>query len=314
MKLTHTFALLMIIPLAGLGFVYWAASESIRELSRFHVRQQARLLMDAAIATRKYTEKNIQPKLQRESKVDQPDGTTRLVFNKETVPAFAASETLKNIYEKSDNRFKDYEYKEASDNPTDMDDQASNKNGRDESGLLHLLKTKEEHEDEITINQKPFYFFARRIIATENDGCMKCHGSPAAAPPSMIDAYMLNEAVKKNEGGGFHWKDKDVAAAQIVYVPRTEVDNLASGAIRRILYVLIPVAILTFASFLTGVWLLVIRPVARLSQMADRISKGTFSTTVLPVYGKNEIAQLTAAFNRMNQSLYKLYKTYIKKG
>ncbi len=243
MKLIFKFAVLMLIPLAGLGFTYWAASKSIHELAHSHVEKQAKLLMEAAKATRQYTVKHIQQKMNIDSEKIEPDGKKKVVFNKEWVPAFAARETLATIYGESqkDGSFKGYEYKEASTNPTIKEDLTSDVNGRDETGLIARLKeTKLEETGEVTIN--------------------------------------------------------------------AEVDEIASQATQRILGVLIPAAIFMFVSFLTGVWLLVIRPVARLSDMAEEISKGHLTPYQIPVRGNDEIAQLTASFNRMNQSLYKAVK------
>jgi protein-histidine pros-kinase len=49
----------------------------------------------------------------------------------------------------------------------------------------------------------------------------------------------------------------------------------------------------------------VVRPVARLSTLADRISKGDLENTDLPVKGKDEISDLASSFNRMKLSLVK---------
>ena len=53
---------------------------------------------------------------------------------------------------------------------------------------------------------------------------------------------------------------------------------------------------------------LVIRPVRKLSEMADRISTGDMSLPELPVHGRDEIAGLTASFNRMFVSLQKAFR------
>jgi protein-histidine pros-kinase len=53
---------------------------------------------------------------------------------------------------------------------------------------------------------------------------------------------------------------------------------------------------------------LVIRPVRQLSGMADRISTGDMSLPEIPVHGRDEIAGLTASFNRMFVSLQKAFR------
>jgi len=48
--------------------------------------------------------------------------------------------------------------------------------------------------------------------------------------------------------------------------------------------------------------------VARLSKMADQLSRGNLSQDELPVHGNDEIATLTDSFNRMSVSLSKAMK------
>jgi len=57
-----------------------------------------------------------------------------------------------------------------------------------------------------------------------------------------------------------------------------------------------------------GLILLVVRPVSRLSAMADEISKGNLQVPEIPVKGWDEIAQLARSFNRMYVSLAKAIK------
>jgi protein-histidine pros-kinase len=52
----------------------------------------------------------------------------------------------------------------------------------------------------------------------------------------------------------------------------------------------------------------VIRPVAKLSHMADEISQGKLDTEDLPVTGRDEISVLASSFNRMQRSLARAMK------
>ena len=51
-----------------------------------------------------------------------------------------------------------------------------------------------------------------------------------------------------------------------------------------------------------------IRPLKLLSDTADRASKGETNQALLPVKGSDEIATVTASFNRMQVSLAKAFK------
>jgi len=65
---------------------------------------------------------------------------------------------------------------------------------------------------------------------------------------------------------------------------------------------------MTIAALDTALYLIVIRPLHRVSQSADRISKGETDLPELEVNGRDEIADVTASFNRMHVSLVKALK------
>jgi protein-histidine pros-kinase len=50
-------------------------------------------------------------------------------------------------------------------------------------------------------------------------------------------------------------------------------------------------------------WWLVIRPVTRLSRLADRVSLGELSAPSFAVGARDEIGRLAASFGRMRKSL-----------
>ena len=63
-------------------------------------------------------------------------------------------------------------------------------------------------------------------------------------------------------------------------------------------------------ALIVGILLLVtiVRPVLRLSSLADQISMGNLEAPELPVSGKDEISILAASFNRMRRSLVQAMK------
>jgi len=67
--------------------------------------------------------------------------------------------------------------------------------------------------------------------------------------------------------------------------------------------------ILTFFMTLLAIdaalYFVVLRPVARLSAMADRVSHGELDIPELPLKGNDEITALTASFNRMYVTVVK---------
>ena len=94
-------------------------------------------------------------------------------------------------------------------------------------------------------------------------------------------------------------------AAQIVSVPMAVPIGIADKAFRTlVLYLVATFLILLFAIDI-GLYFVVIRPVTRLSAMADRVSRGELDMPELQARGNDEITALTASFNRMYVTVVK---------
>ena len=132
-------------------------------------------------------------------------------------------------------------------------------------------------------------YVAHPIAAGQS--CLECHSTPAAAPKTMIDKY--------GSANGFGWNLNEIVAAQIVSVPMELPVSIATKAFRTLMIALSA----TFLAILLAVdlvlYFLILKPVRRLSAVADRVSLGQFDNAELPVRGKDEMAQLTASFNRL---------------
>ena len=107
---------------------------------------------------------------------------------------------------------------------------------------------------------------------------------------------------------GFGWKANDVVGAQIVSVPMTVPIKLADQGFRNLLISLGAVFLFTVILIDVAMYLIVIRPLRRVSQNADIISKGEIDLPPLEVKGRDEIAEVTASFNRMHTSLVKAFE------
>ena len=79
---------------------------------------------------------------------------------------------------------------------------------------------------------------------------------------------------------------------------------LLFGGLVAVMALGLPVAFAFLALNAMLSWLIV-RPIARMSQAADQVSTGNFEVPELPEAGKDEIAILARAFNRMRRSLHK---------
>jgi protein-histidine pros-kinase len=138
-------------------------------------------------------------------------------------------------------------------------------------------------------------FLAHPIKAAPN--CLECHAAPRYAPPSMIRIYGTEN--------GFGWKPNEIVGAQIVSVPMALAASIAKDAFGRLILFLSGVAIVTAVVLDLTLLFTVIRPVSKLSAMADEISQGNMDVPELPVRGNDEIATLAGSFNRMYISLAK---------
>ncbi len=304
----------MLIPILALAGSFWFASQALDNLAARQVEQEAKLVMRAAKAARDYTADEIRPLINSltsdgsavESK--QAGATKRRKFIKPTVPAYAARRVL-DLMLKGDPEFREYEYKEAAIEPTIGSDEAN----PDEKDLI------DEFSHQITSDPAPIFrpmkrrnkdvlSYSQRMVAGEK--CMPCHKTKEdAMTPEFIREFgdMVSE-YGDTKIGGFGWVQDSVVAAQVVYVPKEKPHEIAKGAIQSIGLVLLVSGLLMVASLWLVVNLLVLRPVARLSERAKHISEGRFTRNELPVTGKDEIAELTAAFNLMNRTVYKLVK------
>jgi hypothetical protein len=142
-------------------------------------------------------------------------------FHPQSVPAFAATETFGYLREK----FPDYFYKEATLNPTNPRDRATDW----ESDVVNQFRGNSNQAEFISSRESPTgtALFLARPIRINNVSCLECHSTPDKAPAEMIKLY----------GGdnGFGWKLDDVIGAQIVSVPVSLPVHIAENAFRVII-------------------------------------------------------------------------------
>jgi protein-histidine pros-kinase len=288
MSLLYKFvSIVLLILLSGLVATGLVAYYQLKGLAENQVQQQAKLMMRAALATRDYTNNHITKLVKKFPQTNE--------FVPETVPAFAATTTLEFIREDSD--FKKYKYREPSQKPTNRNDNADE---FEKTLLEYFRENHDEHEKWIkhtTELGESSWVYARPFIATKD--CLECHDTPDVAPKNMLNKYGPH---------GFGWEEGRVEAAQIVTVPTEEPERIRYQALLWIIGVMVLFTALTLLALGLALRMIVIRPVARLSEMADQLSRGNLSQGELPVHGNDEIATLTGSFNRMSVSLSKAMK------
>ncbi len=287
MKLLLKFNLIFLLFFgSGLALVGWGAYGFLRENARGQVVQQAELMMEAARSMRSYTSEQVKPLLER-----------RLVhgekFLPQTVPAFAATTSFDFLRK----RYPDYTYREATLNPTNLRDRAADW----EADIVNYFRNNPAQKDLIGERDTPAgrsLYLSHPIQAPPP--CLECHSTPERAPRSMLATY--------GPDNGFGWKPNEIVGAQIVSVPMSLPIDIAGKAFRSLLIYLGAIFVITMLVIDTALVLIVIRPMGKLAAMADRVSKGELDLPELPVKGRDEVAALTASFNRMFVSLAKALK------
>ena len=275
-------AVLIVVSLIGLALSYRVADRLLQENARSEIQGNARLLVESALAVRTYTNKQINPLLKTQS---------RYGFLPQRVAAYSAKEYFNNLRQ----QFPDYTYREATLNPTNLADRADDweaevvRHFRDNAAVKELIGERE------TAVGRTLYL--ARPIRIADEACLECHSSVAVAPQSMLETY--------GTANGFGWQLKDVVGAQIVSVPYAVPVQRANAALSSFVRVLVGLFVFLFVVGNILMATLVVRPVVKLSTIADQVSKGNMDAPEFPVKGGDEIAALGVSFNRLRISLRK---------
>ena len=278
--------ILMVIFGTGAFLIAHFAYNFLIGNARREVLEEAKLMMASAQSVRNYTSTDLMPLL------TQVPGH-RVRFLAETVPAFGAITTFNNLRKE----YPEYDYKEATLNPTNLRDRATDweadvvRNLGDHAGLAETTGERDSANGRML-------FLAHPIVAAAS--CLQCHSVPSAAPKAMLAVY--------GPANGFGWKQDEVVGAQIISVPMALPIRRADTAFHDLLIFLAVTLGLTILALDAGVYAFVIRPLRLVSATADRVSRGERNVPTLPVRTGDEIATVTASFNRMRLSLEKALK------
>jgi HAMP domain-containing protein len=287
MKLLAKFTIIFVLVFgAGLALAGVVAYRFLWQDAQEQVLAQARLMMQTMFAARTYTSAQIAPLLVN-------DQAHERAFLPQTVPAYAATESFNYLR----TAYPDYGYKEATLNPTNLRDRATDW----EADIINIFRNHGDQK-ELTGQREtatgPALFLARPITATPP--CLECHDRARTAPPALIRRYGSNN--------GFGWKAGETVGAQIVWVPTSIPVRMANAGFRELMISLAAIFLFTLILLDVLLYFAVVRPVSRLSAMADEISLGNFGTPELPASGGSEISALAGSFNRMRRSMEKALK------
>ena len=286
MKLILKFNLVFIaIFLIGLGAAGYVSNQLLQGNAREEILQNARLVMETALATRAYTAGQVGPLLSTQMKY---------TFLPQSIPAYSAAEVLGGLRKK----FPEYSYKEATLNPTNPRNRAVDW----ETDIVNQFRAAPDRGEIIGERDTPTgrSLYLARPFQIKDPGCLPCHSTVDAAPKTMVDRY--------GPANGFGWQLNEVIGAQVVSVPTDVPIQRATAAYRTFMISLTAVFVLIGVALNLMLYAMVIRPVSKLSKLADQVSMGNMEVADFHVASKDEIGVLADSFNRMKKSLVQAMK------
>jgi HAMP domain-containing protein len=286
MKLLVKFNLIYVVVIAvGVGVCSLIARNILQENAKEEVLNNARLLMDKANAVRGYTSGQITKLLETQMKYE---------FLPQSVPSYSATEVLGALLVKHPEFF----YKEATLNPTNPRDRAAGW----EVDVVSQFRNGTDLKEFVGQRDTPAgrSMFIARPLKITNPTCLQCHSSVEAAPKTMVDKY--------GPANGFGWQLNEVVGAQIVSVPLEVALDRAERSFNVFIGSLVGVFLVAGIVLNLMVWLVVVRPVTRLSALADRVSQGDMDAPEFKSGSKDEIGSLAESFARMRTSVTQAMK------
>jgi HAMP domain-containing protein len=286
MKLLVKFNLIFIGVVAlGIAISGWIARDLLQANAREEVLNNARLLMESAQAVRGYTSSQITKLLEEQMKVE---------FLPQAIPSYSATEVQATLHTK----YPEYAYKEATLNPTNPRDRAVGW----EVDIVSQFRNTADLKEFVGQRDTPAgpSLFVSRPLRITNPACLRCHSSVDAAPKTMVDKY--------GPANGFGWQLNEVIGAQIVSVPMAVPLARADRSFTVFVGSLVGVFVAVGLVLNLMIWWVVVRPVTRLSALADRVSQGDLSAPEFGNPSRDEIGVLTASFARMRTSVVQAMK------
>jgi protein-histidine pros-kinase len=281
MGLRTKFNLLLLVAFSvGLVLAGFLSHRILQQNAREEVIQKARVMMESALAVRDYTVREIRPLLELQLKRQ---------FLPQSVSAYAATQNLKALRK----NFPDYIYKEAALNPTNQSDRASDW----EADIINEFRNNAERRELIAERDTPTgrMLHLARPLQIKDPGCLNCHGRIEEAPKTMIDLY--------GTANGFGWKLNEIVGSQIVTVPMALPLERAWNTFLTFMMSLTAAFLVVMILLNVLLHLVVIKPVLTMAKIANEVSLGNMEVAEYSKPGNDEIASLSASFNRMRRSL-----------
>ena len=237
-------------------------------------------MIEGASAIRSYTAESIRPLLEQQMKVQ---------FLPHSIPSYAAQTNFKMVHQK----LPDYTYREPTLNPTNLNDRAVDW----EADIINEFRNDSSKPELVVTRDTPGgrYLTLARSLRVGSQACLVCHSTPENAPPTMVALY--------GSQNGFGWKQGEVIGAQVVSIPLAVPLARAYQALFWFMLALVGTFAVTIVMVDLLLRMLVAKPVAEISEMANKVSMGQLETPEYLHNSRDEVGSLSASFNRMRRSL-----------
>ena len=283
LKLASQFSVfLSIIFIAGIALGGWALAKALEQKAYAEISYRSKMVMQMTNAVSSYTSQEIAPLVAQVAEA-------QAEFIPQTIPSLAAKRVFDRL--KHEWKYKDFVYKTATLNPTNLDDKAD----LFEAKLIEQFEGDRQKENlsgfRFVTGEKLFY--SAQPLTITSASCLKCHGTPESAPKSHVEKYG-----KRN---GYGWKLNQVIGSQIVYIPASEVFIDIRRAIFLFLAIFISIFALVIVSTKYLITARVIQPLKPMAKIAQIISQETVDVNQVRVLERQELTKIVKRKDELGQ-------------
>jgi protein-histidine pros-kinase len=212
------------------------------------------------------------------------------------VAAFSANQVLTNLRE-ANPEYKQFLYREPTLNPTNPANKAVEWESDIVNGFRNGALTPPVSGERDTPNGRMLFVSKPlKVVAS----CLRCHDTAERAPPTQIAKY--------GAAGGFGWKVNEIIGAQVIQVPKAVALARAEATFRVFMASLLGVLLAIALTLNLLLWWMIIRPVAKISTLAVRISLGEVDAPDFVSRSRDEIGLLAESLSRMRRSMAQAMK------
>lgn len=291
-KFTVLLSLVFISAIAISGAIL---SQTTLQRAEADVAYKGKILMGLMNSVRTYTNNEINPLVA-------PRVETAPKFIPQSIPSYSVRQVFEILRKDSD--YKDYFYKDAVLNPTNLRDYVDEfevdlvKQFREDPNLKEVSGFRNRSGEEV--------FYYAQPITIKKQSCLRCHSTPEAAPKSQLATYGSEH--------GFGWELDKVLGTQTIYVPSEEIFAAARHNLSLVMGIFIGIfalVILLINYLLKQAVIQPIRPMARLAQkisseqfMMEENEEADLDSLEKVSKKSDELGQLARLFQQMAHSIY----------